>query len=438
MPGMMQRALAPLAAALSRLTRNRPQNVIYGTPLIERRGALPLELTGPPESLPAVYGVCGLLADALIALDWGITAPAANGGRELVDNPAAAALANWRKIDRWAWCWNALLSGNGVVHIRRGEDGAPHDLDVYPNGRAFLNLYSDNSIRYRLSPMAGESFEAPADDVIHLRYRPSGLDQRVGISPLLTASPTVAMLLATRAGTTSTMLNASRPSGYLTTDGRLDPQRAQELKDRWNDSHGEPNKRGGTAVLEQGLKYQVIDPTDLVKLASIETAQLGTAEIARLFAIPGAIIQADPAGAQRSSAAEDRRRLGAFAVGPLARLVEDAIAATLLTQRQRDLGLEVSVDTSVSLMGEGAEMADTMSKLVNAGIISPNEARAWLQYGSAGSDADTLRAPTNTWPIEAWAQALPRSSDSMSSEAARGVSAQGQRALNLITGGKRA
>jgi HK97 family phage portal protein len=434
---LWQRAFGPLASALARVTLGRPQNIIWGTPVVYR-GATPIDIAGQsPESLPSVYGCCALLADALVSLDWAVTAPAENGGRDVVTgNAAADTLERWRKADRWAFCWGALTSGNGVGYIHRDPDGSPYRIEVYPSGRAFLNLYSNGELRFQLAPLGGDPLEVPDDDVVHLRYRPSGaFDHRLGVSPLLTASPSIAMLLASRAGTTSTMLRASRPSGVLQTDGRLDPQRAQSIKDAWQQAHGEPGQRGQTAVLEQGLKFVQVDPGDLVKLASVETQSLGTSEICRLFSIPVALMHVEGSGA-RASAQEDRRKLQAFAVSPLARLIEDAIGSKLLTQRQMDMGLAVTVDTSVSLIGEGTEMAEVLSKLVNAGLCSVNEARAWIGYGSAGSEADALRAPTNTWPIEAWINAQPASADTTSRVVTETARERQKRAFKLITGGK--
>lgn len=419
----------------TRRTLGLPVRITWGIPS-QVRGPAALDIAGQePTSLPSVFGCASLLADALVGLDWWITKPAENGGRDVVtDNEAAATLERWRKYERWSWIWNALVGGNGIGHVIRDGDGAPERIEVYPIGRAWLNLYDTNEIRFSLAPMAGgDAFEADEEDVCCLRYRPSGLDPRVGISPLISASPTVTMLLATRAGTTATQLNGARPSGWLGTAGKLDREKAQEIKDRWQSAQGGPDKRGGTPVLEQGLEYHVLDPVDLVKMAAVEVASLGVAEICRLFQIPSAVMQVDPSGS-RSSAAEDRRRLGCFATTPLARLVEDAVGPKLLTERQRDMGLAMTIDTSAELIGAGAEMSETLSKLCNAGIITPNESRAWLAYGSLGAEGDLARAPTNTWPIASWAKAMPRSSDSL--PAADQGSEAGLKALRLIRGGK--
>jgi HK97 family phage portal protein len=422
-------ALGDLIARLWR-NRGRPTSIVWGSPPMGSGRPYGFDFEGQePQSLPSIFGCCALLSDALVSLDWQITKPAANGGRELVvEGAAPQCLERWNKSDRWCWTWNALQSGNGIAHVLRNDQDEPTRIEVYPAGRAFLNLYDDNTLRFSLAPMAGESLEADDADVVHLKYRPSGLDSRIGVPPTVTVNPTIQMLLASRAGVTATQTRASRPSGFLSTAGRLNPDQAQAIKDRWDATHGGPNQRGGTPVLEQGLSYTPIDPADLNKLVSIETANLGVAEVCRLYGVPQSILQSDASGS-RSSAVEDRRRLGAFAVSPLARLIEDAIAAKLLTQRQRDMGLMVTVDTSASLVGEGTEMAEVLSKLANAGIITPNEGRAWLQYGSAGDAADLLRAPANTWPIENWSQAMPKSAEPMPTN-----TYAASRALRLING----
>jgi len=163
MATLWQRAFAPfapLASALARLTLGWPQHIVWGTPTIYRGVPLGDIAAQSAESLPSVYGCCALLADALVSLDWAITAPAENGGRDVVvGDPAADTLERWRKSDRWAWCWNGLLSGNAVGFVHRDPDGSPYRIEVFPSGRAFINLYDDGSLRFQLAPMGGDAFE---------------------------------------------------------------------------------------------------------------------------------------------------------------------------------------------------------------------------------------------------------------------------------------
>ena len=122
-----------------------------------------------------------------------------------------------------------------------------------------------------------------------LRYRPSGADERIGVSPLTMASPTIDLLLSERAAVRATMQNAARPSAYLKTDQRLTPERAQAIRERWNSTY-QQGGMGGTAVLEQGLDFKTVPLNDLTELAAVETARMGVGDVARLLNIPPSLL----------------------------------------------------------------------------------------------------------------------------------------------------
>lgn len=269
----------------------------------------------------------------------------------------------------------------------------------------------------------GPAEEVSADEIAHLRYRPTGFDERIGISPVLMASGTVDLLLSNRRAVRATMQNAARPSAYLRTDQKIDPARAEAIKDRWNSIHG-GDGRGGTAILEEGLDYKTVPLNDLQELAANETSRMGVGDVARLFGIPPALLLGTEQN--RATATEDRRRLLAFAVAPLARLAEDALAQALLSEEQRHEGFGVRLDTSVETLGQGSELGAALASLLNSGALSINEARSRLGLSSV-ADGDLLRAPANTWPLPAWATAVPRSADTTAAG-----DDSGARALRLL------
>ena len=82
----------------------------------------------------------------------------------------------------------------------------------------------------------------------------------------------------------------------------------------------------------------------------------------------------------------------------------------LLFKIERELSLKLGADIrhdqgEISL-GYGSERAETLSKLLNAGILSPNEARqavgfSPVQYG------DTIGRPANTVELSNWIDMAP-------------------------------
>lgn len=419
MPNVLTRAVLAIGQQVGLLARpwrglGLPMRIVVGPTSGGRLLFAPRESA---ESLPAVIGAVCLLCDALCALSWQIVqrkSPAA--GEEIVTNhDAAHCLAAWSLYQRWAWVYSALTAGNGIAWNQRNARDAPGRLRTYPADRVAFRLFDDGRLSALLTPPTmGEVMEVPTTECAVLRYRPSGFDERIGISPLIQAAGTTDLLLQNRNAVRATMRNASRPSGYLATAGKLDRDKANEIRDRWRSTYGQDGEaQGGTAVLEQGLEYKTIALNDLQELAAVETSRLGIGDVARLFNVPPSLLLG--VEQNRATATEDRRRLISFAVEPLARLAEDALAETLLTSEQRSQGFGVRIDTSVAMLGQGNELGQAISSLLNSGAVSVNEARQRIGLASV-EGGDMLRSPANTWPLDAWLDARPKSSDTTAAQ----------------------
>lgn len=398
MPGLLQRAIGGLLSPWKGL--GLPVKIMYGVPAAHRLLATP-EMHA--DSLPPLLGGLSLLADACITLKWDVVlrrSPAS--GTEIVDEGAAAeTLAAWPIYDRFSFIYNGLLSGNGIARL---EDGR---LETYPVDRCSFRLYDDGRLSYLLQPVAGGPIEeVQAADVVHLRYRPiNSFDQRIGISPAVRAWATVELLIEHRKMVLAAVKNAARPGSYLHTDKAIDQRKAEQIKERW-DRVFRGAGTGGIAILEENLQYATIDNTDLVRLTSEAISQLGVADCARLYSIPPGLLLGQE---NRATAVEERRRLLSFAVSPLCVLIQDALAPVLLTPAQRRAGYSVRLDsTAETMLGQGAELSDSLAKLLNSGALSTNEARNRIGLASV-EDGDLLRAPTNVWPLSNWAEAKPAS-----------------------------
>jgi HK97 family phage portal protein len=361
----------------------------------------------PAESLPTVYGAVSLLADGLTSVNWSVVRrSSSSSGTEPIDNIAAAhALNNWPLSDRWAFCWAGCTGGNAVAKVLRDGRGAPEGLETYPAERVSFRWYSDGRLTLLLLLVAsGEVEEVELSEVAHLRYRPTHWDPRIGIPPTATASASIQMLLETRRMATAAATNAARPGTVLSSDKQIDQRAAERIKERFDDrfaGHG----AGGTLILEEGLKISSLPLVDLTQLAFEASSKLGAADIARLFSIPVDLLLGSE---NRATTTKARRRLIAFGISPVARLVEDCLAAALLTPEQRRAGYGIRVDTSTEELGQGSEFATAISGLLNAGALSPNEIRTRLGYARV-EGGDALRSPVNTYPLQHWQHFAPSS-----------------------------
>jgi len=108
----------------------------------------------------------------------------------------------------------------------------------------------------------------------------------VGMSP-------VAQMRRTFAGATAAEMVAERLfqdglllSGFLSTDAKLDNEKAEILRSRWRAKHSGVKNAWDVAVMDQGMRFQQMSmsPADAQFL---ETRKFATTEIARIYGVPG-------------------------------------------------------------------------------------------------------------------------------------------------------
>ena len=104
-----------------------------------------------------------------------------------------------------------------------------------------------------------------------------------------------------------------------------------------------------------------------------------------------------------ASASEATRSLYALALQHFCARIPDAFALKLLDRNERAAGGSVEYDLSGLLVLPGAEKAEFLSKLANAGLMTPNELRNQYLALPDIEGGDSLRTPTNTAPAAQWA-----------------------------------
>jgi HK97 family phage portal protein len=166
--------------------------------------------------------------------------------------------------------------------------------------------------------------------------------------------------------------NDARVSGILSSEKEISEEAAKRLAAQWNLAHGGPNKAGGTAVLEGGMKWQQLS-LSTEDMQFIEQRNYSVAEIARLFGVPPSKINAESSGSLTYSTVESENQ--AF--------VRDC----LLTYLRR---IEQALDSDNDLVPagqcpefnvDGLLRADAKTRaeraeiLIRAGVMDPEEAR---------------------------------------------------------------
>lgn len=355
-------------------------------------------------TLPAVMRCCSILSEAASTAPPMIFASQPNGGRVRVQDTAAArALATMTHQDAELFSFSTALVGNGYLKIIPDGNGAPYELRAIAPWRVQIEIErGTREVWYRVA--GDDDLDEPEEllperRVIHGRYRTTG-NRLIGTPPIASCAPAFAAALATRQAQQALMANVAAPRTVLVTPNRIDTPLAKKLQAEWEANYSGQGL-GRTAVLSNGLDVKPLN-VSAVDMQLLETAQASVADVARAFGLPSQFLDATGAPLTYASASEGTRALYSLALRQFCARLGDAFAQKLLTRSER-VTTTIEFDLSSVLVLPGGEMAEFVSKLVNGGVVSVNDARnSWLRLPDV-EGGDTLRAPTNTAPLDRWA-----------------------------------
>lgn len=381
---------------------NSPSWAWRTTPL-GGRGNVPFDRMPCAEELATLAGVqrcCSLFSDATASQGWGIRqAPPQGGYIKVGGSDAARALELWSYEGREFFLFNCALLGNGYAVLHRNERGGVYDIESVASWRVSLE-WSNGALFYRVAE--DESLQQPervlpAMDMLHLKFRVTGKHPLLGVSPLVSLAPALAPLFSMREGQSQVWQWITLPGAYFASEGKMTGDQKDSLRQSFDSLNS-----GRPVVLEGGLEMKDVPVPALDRLQMLDLSRYGTEEIARAWGVPTSMLSQSE-GINYASAAEQSRQFVTVSLQPFARRVESALAEKLLSRNERASGFSVSIDLTQMLLGHGQERSEYFSRMVNAGVMTTNEARnqAGLSDVSGG---DVVRMPVNTLPMEQWEQ----------------------------------
>jgi Phage portal protein/Collagen triple helix repeat (20 copies) len=222
-----------------------------------------------------------------------------------------------------------------------------------------------------------------------------------GESPLRAAYLAVAANNAMMTQAAAFYGNQSRPSGVLQTDLTLAPAQVTELRARW-DEQAKGLAAGGTPILTSGLKFQPIT-VSAADAQFAEAMKLSDQQIAEVFRVPLAIIgsEAQPMGSTEALMAFWISNGLGFALNQVELAIDRLFGVAKIDGEYSEL------DTSILLRSAFKDRMDGLTKAVQGGIYSPNEARA-LESLPAAEDGDEPRVQQQVVPLSAWDKLPPK------------------------------
>jgi HK97 family phage portal protein len=177
------------------------------------------------------------------------------------------------------------------------------------------------------------------------------------------------------------MQNGAKPSGMFTTDNVIPDGKYKEiaarLKEAWSAMVGsktsDPSKAGQGMLLDQGMKYT---PLEMLTLQDTDAAQLKEQTMKRicgLFGVPAAMIGIGEGKYNNTQTMMDE--FYKSSMYPLIVNVQQKLKQHLFIGYPN---LSIEFDTRNFLKGDPLSQMNFAVAGVNAGIMTPNEAREYL------------------------------------------------------------
>jgi HK97 family phage portal protein len=231
--------------------------------------------------------------------------------------------AGWSLPDfLYATLQSLLLRGNayGLIVDRAGAGLLPAQVELLDPNRVMVE--ANGRIIWRI-----DGTEVDPASIWHVKaFTAPG--QVLGLSPIQHARQAIGLGVGAERYAAKFFGESAIPSGVLTTDQDIKPDRAESIKARWKQAHG---GNRDIAVLGNGARFQAVTiPPEQAQF--LETTQANIRTIARYFAVQPELIGAD-SGNSLTYANVEQRALDflTFGLRPWLVRLETALSALLRT-----------------------------------------------------------------------------------------------------------
>lgn len=259
---------------------------------------------------------------------------------------------------------SALTSGNGMALIRRDSSGQVAELQPIPDGTVSAEITADG-VTYTVG-----NVELSADQILHVGCYPDPMRPAWFVSPLDACSSAMSLAADEDAAHASLVRTGSTGKIAISHPGAMSDQTVQAIRDSWMTMHANADGASRPLILREGMKAEKISQE--TSSTMLDSRRFSIQEIARAFGIPPEMLFQQGGGALASQAETAR----AYADGAISQWVtawESEITRKLLPP-----GLRARFDTEILVRGSLRDAGMSYSKLVLAGVMSPNDARLRL------------------------------------------------------------
>tara|TARA_R110000868_G_scaffold6733_5_gene37624 strand:- start:227 stop:1117 length:891 start_codon:yes stop_codon:yes gene_type:complete len=260
---------------------------------------------------------------------------------------------------------NLVLHGNAYAKIFFNAAGRPISLvpldplkvqvKIVDGEKVYVFNDKETLLDYEVLHVVGLSF--------------NGL---TGKSPLSVAREAIAIGLSAQEYGARFYSNGANTGGVITAPGRLSLEAINRLKQSWNRSNGGNANSHGTAILEEGMKYDKIG-LDPEAAQFLQSRKFQVNEIARIFRIPPSYLADLENSSTRANTEQQAIQFVRDCITPYVRRFEVELNRKLFREDEREYYAYFTVDGL--MRGDQKARYESYAVARNWGWLSVNDIR---------------------------------------------------------------
>lgn len=366
------------------------------------------ETRGDLVTYPTLYACLYRISSDIGKLPFMLTNTTPEGITRLAPEPQQAAYAVLKEPNNFQtqgqfreyWMLSKLVQGNTYALKRRDQRGQVVDLYVLDPERVMPMVSEAGEVYYQLyidplntipSNYPAANLIVPASEIIHDRCM-CVHNPLIGVPPLAAAYWPALKNMKIMRSATEFFANNAQPGGILTAPAGMSDVDAEAVKQYWATNFTGQNS-GRIAIIGADMKFTAFAQKS-VDSQMVEQMRYSDEQICQPFGIPPFKVGI---GSIPSGLGVDglNQLYYADALQPHIEHMESLLDKGL--RISKPLGVELDIEPLLRM--DQAKRADVASKLVGAGIETPNEGRLRFNYGPL-EGGDTVYLQQQDFPLD--------------------------------------
>lgn len=352
----------------------------------------------------AVWRAINLLSFGCALLRWGVyrKLPGENGREEFVDDDAAWMLQgqfgpDMQPVNAIATMMaHTLTGGNGYAELEKRINGNPlagHMLT--PDRVTPRRDPPTGTLFYEVTNDSGGVVNVPAQNMIH--FHGLAYDGLVGYNPMRLFANTIGLSLAAERYGSGFFGSGAAPSGVLSTDKDIAPEKMTKIKERIQAEYVGPDAAGSVMVLEDGLKWSGVSlAPDTAQF--IETRRFQVSDVSRIYGVPEHML-GELGRSTNNNIEQQASEFVMWGLMPWVKVLEDELTWKLLGERRMRQGHYVRANVKALLRADTKTQGEFLDKCFKMAVYSVNDIRELLELNPV-KGGDLRLVPLNMVPLE--------------------------------------